>query len=415
MSETRHIRDNDGLRRLAEKMSGEPLVAVDTEFLTERFYYPKLCLIQIGTPTLLATVDPLSCNDLTPLAEVFASGIGLVVHAGAQDLAILRRHLGGIPEPVFDTQIAAAFLGHGHSIGYARLVEACCSVRLKRSEAYTDWGKRPLDPRQLEYALDDVRYLLPIRDQMAADLEKLGRAVWADEECAAARRVAMTDPEPHEQWRRLSGLRATGRRELAVLQELAAWREEEARRRDIPRQRVVPDRVLLEIGRRAPEKVGALEGMRGFHSREQQRSGAAIIAAVKRGRERPTDTMPRSRRRTHLADDADIGVAAALAHTYMKTRARDLGLASQLLANRKDLEALVRHLAENGHPDGGGAGAEEAPDAAIRLLEGWRREVAGNDILRLLAGEVALRVSVRKGGVEVLIEDQEGPPPDPPS
>jgi len=409
--ETRFVEDSEGLASLADRLRGEPAVALDTEFLTERYFYAKLCLIQIGTPSLLATVDPLSCKDLTPLSEVLASGVELVLHAGAQDLAILRRQFGALPEKVFDTQIAAAFLGYGHSIGYARLVEKCSSVRLKRSQAYTDWSKRPLDSVQLEYALDDVRYLLPIRDRLTAELDRLGRTTWAHDEFAGARQTGLADAEPREQWRRLSGLRATGRRELGVLQELAAWREEEARRRDIPRQRVIPDRVLLEIGRRMPAQAAELEGTRGLHPRELQRSGAAIIAALERGRERPADDLPKSRRRSRLDDNPDIAVAAALAHTYLKTRARDLGLSSQLLANRKDLEILVRLLAENGDPDAALAG--EGPDGGrnIRLLEGWRREVAGDEILRLLAGELALRVRVRKGGVEVMIEDREGPPP----
>ena len=411
MSETRFITDAGGVRQLAQDLADEPVIALDTEFLTERSYYPRLCLIQIGTPRLLATVDPLACDDLSPLAELLAGPIVLLLHAGAQDLAILRRRFGHLPENVFDTQIAAAFLGFGHSISYARLVESCCAVKLKRSRAYTDWARRPLDDDQLRYALDDVRYLEPIYERLLKEMHKRGRLAWVEEEFRLARDLALHDPDPRQQWRRLPGMRATRRRELSVLRELAAWREEEARRRDRPRQHIVPDRVLLEIGRSTPRRVAELEGMRGLHPREHKRSAAAIIAAVEAGLAAPEDSMPAPRRRSRLDADPDVGVAAALADTYMKTRARELDLAPQLLANRKDLESIIRLMAENGGapPE---AGTDNRGEPAIRLLDGWRREVAGNDVIRLLAGRISLRVKVREGGVDLVIEDQEGPSPD---
>lgn len=404
MSDARFIDDGEGLRRLVQELRSEPVLAVDTEFLTENNYYPQLCLIQIGSSNLMATVDPFACSDLSALAELLAGPIVMLVHAGAQDLSILRRHLGHIPERIFDTQIAAAFVGYGHSIAYSRLVESICSVKLKRSRAYTDWARRPLHADQLEYALDDVRYMLPIYRKLTAELEKRDRLQWAEDEFELAREVALHDPEPRQQWRRLSGRRATKPRELGVLRELAAWREEEARRRDRPRQRVVADRVLLEIARRLPERAGELEGMRGMHPREAKRSGEAIIAAVKRGLAAPADTLPRVRRPSRIENDPQIGVAAALADTYMKTRARKLDLAPQLLANRRDLEAIVKQMAHNSGSIEELAAGDGDP---IRLLQGWRRRVAGDDVVRLLAGEIGLRVKVRPGGVDLLIEDQE--------
>ncbi len=413
MSETRFIDDLSGLQRLVHDLDGERVIAVDTEFLTENNYYPRLCLIQVGTPGLMATVDPLAVNDLAPLAELLAGEIVMLVHAGAQDLAILRRQLGVIPEQVFDTQIAAAFVGFGHSIAYSRLVEQCCSVKLKHSRAYTDWARRPLHDDQLEYALDDVRYMPTIHEKLSAALEQRGRSDWAQDEFRIAREAAMSDVEPREQWRRLSGRKATRPRELAVLRELAAWREEEARRRDRPRQRIVADRVLLEIGRRRPKGPGELEGMRGMHPREAKRSGAAIVQAVRRGLEAPDDSLPRLPRTTRVENDPQVGVAAALADSYMKTRARKLDLAPQLLANRRDLEAVIRRMAHNG---GSVDDIVDDGDQPIRLLQGWRRRVAGDDVVRLLAGQIGLRVRVRKGGVDLLIEDQiedqEEPAPD---
>jgi len=404
VSETRFVDDAEGLRRLAHDLEGEPIIAIDTEFLTEHSYYPRLCLIQIGTEQLAATVDPLACTDLSPLAEVLAGPIVLLLHAGAQDLAILRRQVGQVPEQVFDTQIAAAFVGHGHSISYARLVEACCGVKLARSRAYTDWARRPLEADQLEYALDDVRYLPRIHQQLSDELQKRDRLDWAHSEFARARGVGMVDVDPREQWRRLSGRKASKPKELSVLRELAAWREEEARRSDRPRQRIVPDRVLLEIGRRAPQRVEDLDGLRGFHPREAKRSGAAIIAAVKAGLDTPPDLMPRTRRPSRLENDPQIGVAAALANTYMNTRARALDLSPQLLANRKDLETVVRLMADSG---GDPSKVKSNDEDSVRLLEGWRRDVVGNDVLRLLAGQIGMRVKVRKGGVDLVVEDHE--------
>ena len=211
-------------------------------------------------------------------------------------------------------------------------------------------------------------------------------------------------------------MRATNRRELGVLRELAAWREEEARRRDRPRQRIVPDRVLLEIGRRSPRSVADLDGTRGLHPREQKRSGAAIIDAVEKGVSAPQESLPRPRKRWRGTKDPEVGVAAALADTYLKTRAAELDLSPQLFANRKDLEAVVRILVERGD----GVGTDDAglvdpgepdSDTPIRLLTGWRREVLGDDVLRMLRGRIGLRVRVRKGGVDLVVEDQEGPSP----
>jgi ribonuclease D len=288
-------------------------------------------------------------------------------------------------------------------------VEACCGVTLKRSRAYTDWARRPLAADQLEYALDDVRYLLSIHEQLSDELQRRGRLQWADAEFQTARDTALEEVEPRQQWRRLSRRKASRPRELSVLREIAAWREEEARRRDQPRQRIVADRVLLEIGRRAPQEVEDLEGLRGFHPREAKRSGEAIIAAVRAGLAVPSRSMPRLKKPSRLANDAQVGVAAALARTYLNTRARELDLAPQLLANRRDLEAIVRLMAENGgDPSSVPVDDDEGP---VRLLGGWRREIAGDDILRLLAGQIAMRVVVRGGGVDLVVEDQEGPSP----
>ena len=406
MSEILHVHDESGLRRLIAKLEGSAAMAVDTEFLTERTYYPRLCLIQVATDEVLATVDPVGCRDLSALGEQLAGNVQLVVHAGAQDLAILQRRFGAVAERVFDTQIAAAFLGHGHAIGYARLVEAVCGTRSKRSQAYTDWSKRPLERKQLEYALDDVRYLLEIRDRLVAGLEDRGRLAWADEEFEAARKTAIEEPDPRRQWRRVSGVRTSDRKQLALIQELAAWREEEAQRRDVPRQRILNDRALIEIARRKPASSSQLRGMRGLHPREAERSGDAIVAAVQRGLESTGEDLPRGKRPLPAEEEQTIGVAATFADVFLKTRARELELSSQLLATRKDLERLVRTLLD-------GPRDTTESQSAIPLLEGWRHEVAGKDVLELLQGNYSLRVVAGKGKLRIFVQDQEGSPPDP--
>jgi ribonuclease D len=407
LKDTRFVDDSAGLKRLVADIGDAPAIALDTEFLTEHTFYAKLCLIQIGAAGIAATVDPLACSDLSPLAELFEGPAVVVVHAGGQDLPILRRQLGSIPGDVFDTQIAAAFLGYGHSIGHSRLVEECCGVQLSRSHAYTDWARRPLSDEQLEYALDDVRYLLRIHEMLSDGLAKRGRQEWAQSEFDRAREAGLNDVDPREQWRRLSGRKASKPAELSVLRELTAWREEEARRRDRPRQRILQDRVIQEIARRSPQNVKDLEGVRGLHPGELKRSGAAIVAAVRTGLEMPRDDMPRVRKPSRFESSPDIAIAAALANTYMNTRARALDLAPQLLANRKDLETVVRLQAENG-----GAPIEEGATDEVRLLQGWRRDIAGNDVMRLLAGNIGLRVKVHRNGVDLVVEDGDATAPD---
>ncbi|MFQ5745076.1 MAG: ribonuclease D, partial [Acidobacteriota bacterium] len=316
--DTIRVGDGRSLGRLIDRLRDAQVIGVDTEFLTERSYYPRLCLLQIASKDLLAVVDPLACHDLQPLAQIFAGDVELVVHSGAQDLAILNRHLGTVPEKVFDTQIGAAFLGYGHSIGYARLVEACCNVRLRRSQAYTDWGKRPLDRRQIDYALDDVRHLLCCRKRLRGELLRRARLTWAEDECAAVRAAALWKIDPRKQWRRLSGVRGLNGRALAVLEEVTAWREEEAAARDQPRQRLVPDRVLVEIARRQPQRLGQLGDLRGLHPNEARRSGEAIIAAVKVGLRRPPDSWPHWPARPPASEDLAVGVLATLLDAFLR-------------------------------------------------------------------------------------------------
>jgi len=390
MTEPMFVSDDRGLEDLAARLRDCRLLGLDTEFLTERNYFPRLCLIQIATESLLAVVDPLGCSDLTLLGDALADDLELVVHSGEQDLAIVDRHLGRVPARVFDTQVAAAFLGYGHRIGYSRLVEACCGTRPRGSQAYTDWAKRPLETDQIDYALDDVRYLLRCRSFLMKELQARGRMEWAQQECVLARARALEGYDPYRQWRKVSGVRGLNGQQLAILRELAAWREEEAATRNEPRQRILSDRVLIELSRRAPRRPEELRNYRGLHPNEASRSARAIIAAVGRGKQQPPEALPVRPPRSSSDDDPHVVTLATLLDAFLRARAVEMKISSRLLANRNDLERLVR-LSVNG--DLAGAEAERHP-----LLGGWRRQVAGEDMLRLLRGELTLAVERRQNG-----------------
>lgn len=383
MTDTLYIRDDDSLAQLAQRLQAASPLAIDTEFIRERTYYPRLCLVQLAAPGLLAVVDPLAVDDLQPLWEVLTGGPELVLHAAGQDLEIIQRLAGRLPALHFDTQVAAAFLGYGDSIGHSKLVERLVRVTLKRSEAYTDWARRPLSDNQVQYALDDVRYLLECAEMLRAQLTDRGRGDWVEEELERMRHGVNPSPDPDEMWRRVSGARSLTGRGLAILCRAAAWREREAVRRDIPRQRVAADRVLIEIARRAPKRQAQVEGLRGLHPREAQRSATTILAFVHEAMESAPDTWPESRKSRPRFGQQSVEILASLLDAVVRTRAAELDLAPRLLAKRADLEQLVRQEIDADVEQGG-----------TPVLEGWRRQHVGEQLLALLRG--AARVSVER-------------------
>lgn len=396
MPETLYIRDAPALAQLADRIADEPELAIDTEFLRERTYYPRLCLLQLATPDVLALVDPLAVPDLDPLWDRICGGCTIVLHAGTQDLEIIQRLAGRLPARIFDTQIAAAFLGLGHSVGYSRLIETVLEASPKRSEAYTDWSRRPLTQEQQEYALDDVRYLLECVREMRGRLAALGRTEWVREETEAYLRSICHTPEARDQWRRVKGARRLSGRALAVLQEVAAWREDEAVSRDVPRQRVVPDRVLVELGRRGLTDVGRIEGVRGLHPREAQRSAQALSEVIGQALDRPRSEWPCWPELPRLPDDPISDAVASLLDAVLRARADALELAPQLLATRSDLTLLVRLSLQTG-------GVRDQDAARIALLQGWRRELVGEDLLAVLTGARSVRVE-RDAGLEIHLD-----------
>jgi ribonuclease D len=371
------------LEALARRLKQEPAFAVDTEFERERTYWPKLQLIQVAGPGETAVIDPLAVERLDPLFDLIADpAIQKVTHAGRQDAEIFATAMERPPANIYDTQIAAALVGLGGQIGYANLVQRILHTRLKKTERVTDWGRRPLSPAQLEYAAGDVLYLLPIKEHLDRELETLGRTEWLAEEQAFYGDPGFYEKDPNALWRRVSGWRTLDPRGWAVLRELARWREETAMRRDIPRNRVVGDDVLVEIALRNPESVSDLAPLRRLHPRERERSGKAILEAVARGRAVPKAELPSVAR--SAPEDAESSLVADLMSVVMKRRASENRIAPSYLGTQKDLSAVVAWLA--GSRDG------NPPP----LLSGWRRRLVGAELIALYDGRAAVHVDSGK-------------------
>ncbi|MGZ4431723.1 MAG: ribonuclease D [Gaiellales bacterium] len=351
--------------------------AIDTEFVWERTYAPVLCLVQLATPDRLAVIDPLRGAPLEPIAELMADpAVKKVMHAPAADLAGFALHHGVVPRSIYDVQLAAGFAGLGGSLSLERLVEQALRVKLRHSEGFTDWDRRPLTEPQVEYAADDVRYLLDAADALERRLKSQRREGWALEEMRLRFGPdASLVQDPDQAWRRVTGRGKLRGEQLAVLVEVAAWREREARRRDIPCSWLVRDATLVEIARRRPRTPAAAESARGLKLKPGRQLNE-LLAAVQRG----LGVEPE--RSVEMSSDvrARVRVILPLASSVLQACCATAGIASELVATRDDLESLIRRLAE-GDGDGGHP-----------LLEGWRRELAGEPLLRLLRGEVVLAV-----------------------
>jgi ribonuclease D len=380
-------------------LRGARLISLDTEFAWERTYRPVLALVQVGArdaagKVTAVAVDPLRV-DLAPLDGLLGDPTkDKVVHAGRIDLQIMRERLGAPMTRVFDTQRAAALVGFGHQIGYAALVEQLTGKRLSKVEQWSDWTRRPLRPEQVAYALEDVIPLLTVHDSLRALLDQTGRAAWADDEMSTLHDPASyVEPEDHERWRTVKQRRGLDRRALGVLREVAAWRERAARERDVRPGFLAKDPTLIEIARRQPASRAELEHVRGLHPAELKREGDAIIAAVRAGLEAREDSLPRVDKRPR---GPDTGPAVELMRAWLSAKAEQVGVASEAIATTRSLEHLARaHLRNEvaDDPD------DDAPDGEepVDVLRGWRGELVGKDLLRLLRGELSLRLDPATG------------------
>jgi ribonuclease D len=354
-------------------------IGMDTEFLREKTYRAKLCLVQIATDDKIYLIDPVQGLDLGGIAELIGDpGIEIVVHAGKQDFELFYEEYGVVPANVFDVQLGAAFAGHGSSLPYGRLVSELGGVQLVKGESYTDWCRRPLTSSQTRYAADDVRYLGAIATRLKKELESLGRIEWAREEM----RRQFEDGEsyrfdPGSAWRRVSGRGSLSPRQLTILREVARWREKTASERNVPRGWLVKDPSLIEIARRAPSTSGELKGIRGFNAREADRSAHDIIAAVEAGRQaQAIDSI----RTPPKSAQARARMLSGLADAVVRARCEKAKIATELVTNRTELEALLAEVV-NGSLD----------PSRHRILNGWRRDLAGDAVLDLAQGRIALK------------------------
>lgn len=362
MSETRLIDSTEEAVALARDLQGVPIVAVDTEFVRERTYYPKPCLLQLAWEDRIACVDLLHLPDLDPLhAVLFGPGTVKVFHAARQDLELFYSVTGKVPAPVYDTQVAGGLLGYPDQAGYSRLVEETLGVGLEKGHARTDWSRRPLSPEQLRYAVDDVRYLLPMRDVLEARLFEAGRDAWTGEFFDALVDPGLYAPDPAGSWRRVKNWRQLDGTALARLQALSAWREEQAVARDRPRRWILADDALIGLARRnpiTPDAVAALP-LPPAVIRRHAKTIARLLSGV------ADDATPVDVPQEERLDRAQSRTVSTLGKA-LDERAEAAGIAPSMIATRSEIRSLVR-------------GSRDLP-----LLRGWRREVAGEDVLRLL-------------------------------
>jgi len=362
------------LAAFCARLEGQGFVAVDTEFMRETTYWPKLCLIQAAAPGgIEATIDPLAEGlDLTPfLAVMRDERILKVFHAARQDVEIFH-NLGAIPKPLFDTQIAGMAAGFGEQVAYDALVRKILKIDVDKSSRFTDWARRPLSEAQLVYAIGDVTHLAALYPMLRSTLEKAGRLPWVTEEMEAMCDPALYDVDPEKAWRRLRP-RKHAVKYLAVFRAVAAWRERTAQQRDQPRGRILKDEAIDELAAQAPVNADGLNRLRsvpkGFAG---SRYGPELLEAIGAALADPEGYAPKIERETTPVSPA-AGAVVELLKVLLKARAEDAGVASKLIATVSDLEKIA---------------SDDAADAAA--LHGWRREAFGEDALRLKRGELAL-------------------------
>ncbi|MDR3686481.1 MAG: ribonuclease D [Coriobacteriia bacterium] len=369
-----YVTDTQALVELVGQLRTSPVVAVDTEFMRERTYFARLCLIQLASDDVAAIVDPLVIEDLSPLRDLMVDpNVVKVFHAGSQDLEIFYRLLNEATAPVFDSQVAATLAGFPQQVGYGALVKEMMGVTLDKGDTYTDWAKRPLSDTQVEYALNDVRYLPEMYRRLVAELEQEGRLAWLSADFSRMEDSATYACLPSEQWRRVKRVSSLNRRQLAVAREVAAWREIEAQRRDVPKRWVLGDESVVEIARRAPKTPEELAGIRGVSDKIGRGAQKGVLQAVLAGVAVLESDLPVIAKRRRVQGDVDGAVDLMIA--LVRTRAREHGVAMPLLASRDDLERLA------------GGEREASP-----LLEGWRRTMVGDELVALLDGTLAMRL-----------------------
>ncbi|MBI1393416.1 MAG: ribonuclease D [Alphaproteobacteria bacterium] len=381
------ITTTDGLQAFCDQIRSAPFVAIDTEFMRERTYWPILCLIQAAADGAEAVIDPLAeAINLAPLFEVLADeGIVKVFHAARQDVEIFVNLTGRPPTPIFDSQIAAMACGFGDQIGYEPLMRSLVGAKIDKGSRFTDWARRPLSENQLAYALSDVTYLRAAYPILQRKLSRDGREAWVAEEMAMLADVKLYQTEPADAWRRLK-LRGIRSSELGPLIKLAEWREREAQARDLPRGRVAKDEALLELARMRPGNADELGRARSIpKGAERSKFGEGMLAAIKEGLQIAKEDLPVIEKNMHREPPPPDVVD--MLKVVLKRQCERHEVAPRLIASSTDLESLALD-----------------PDADIPAMKGWRREVFGAAATRLMNGQIALRLA--NGKLDLVELDQ---------
>lgn len=370
--ERRHVVTGPELQQLCSDLGPAGHLALDTEFLREKTYFPKICLLQVCGNGVAACVDVLAIEDLSPLLELLAEKTRVKVwHSARQDLEIFQNEWQLLPEPLFDTQIAASVLGLGDQVGYARLVQDVLGVELAKDQSRSDWCRRPLQESQLHYAYDDVIHLEALYRRLSTQLEDLGRADWLDDDFAELVDPSTYRTEPEDAWKRVKGRQHLKGGRLAILQQLAAWREQRAMASDKPRRWILKDEVLVDMAKRPPSDLEALSRFRGIEERFISRNGEALLSCVRRGKEIPREQWPRERIPPRLNMQQEVTVDALAAVLKLVANANSITPAA--LGSRADLARLV-------------TGADSC------LSQGWRHMLVGDKLEEVLTGRQVLHI-----------------------
>jgi ribonuclease D len=388
----RYVTDKRALESLCHTLRQSSRLALDTEFVGEDTFIPRLELIQVATATTAAVIDfpaVQASGSLDAFLELIGDPkIEKVVHAGRQDLDLFATHAGQIPKPFFDTQIAAAMVGYGAQVAYANLVQRIHGTKLAKAHTFTNWSARPLSDDQIAYALEDVEFLLSIHTHLQDRLSAFGRLEWVNEEFARLEAaVGEKSREPQERYQRIRGWDTLKPKGAAVLRELAAWREAEARRRNVPRGRVMRDEVLLQLARHPPKVVNDLRGLRGIHSSEVDRQGEQLLATITSALALPSSAWPEVPRE-RKPDPESTGIVELL-QAVLKARAAEEGIAPTMLATSADLQTLVE-------------GKQNRATLDVPILRGWRRQLAGELLLQVLDGTVTITVDRTSGALRMI-------------
>ncbi len=368
-----YINTTSALAEFFEQIQNARWIALDTEFVREKTFYPQLCLVQIATEQSVACIDPLAITDLGPLlATLYNPSVTKVMHAARQDMEMFYHLRGELPRPVFDTQLAAPLLGLKEQMGYAALVESMLGVLLNKAHTRADWSHRPLSRAELDYAADDVRYLAALYPRLRDSLADKGRLQWLDNDFAELSEPSLYANPPADAWLRVKGLQRLRGRQLAVAQNLAKWREETAQQQDRPRSWILRDENLLDLARLQPKNKIELAQLRGLHEQSAARHGESILRIIAEAQNHPPIPVPDTHQTVPLTEEQEVVVDILLA--VIRKLSTEHCIHPSVIASRKHVEQLV------------------LGDTSASVLHGWRRQMVGETLLSVLDGTMLLRV-----------------------